>query len=106
MEITIYKNSNGILYRVNNFETLETICKKLNVNREYVLKHNNISNVELKKGQILFIPNKNIICYVVSPMDTIFSIAKKYDVSEQDIIKENKVDILFVGQKLFINKNI
>ena len=92
----------GGLYRVQSGETLESICKKLKVNENYICALNQIDKEQIEKGDVLFISKTNYVYHIVKPMETLFSIAKQYNTSVEELKQKNNIEVLFVGQKLFI----
>ena len=102
MQVQVLDSNSGVMYRVQKGDTLERIAKKLGVEKEYILRFNNISNEIVEAGDMLFLPRKNIRVHIVAPLDTLPKIAQKYGISEQEIIKKNNISTLFIGQKLYL----
>lgn len=97
--ITIKQNE--IYYRLQKNETLDDVSLKFNVDKNYILKYNNIVDV-LQKGDVIFLPGENIVCHVVGPLDSLTSIATKYNTTVENILSKNKIETLFIGQKIYI----
>ena len=102
MQVQVLDSNNGVIYKVQKDDTLERIAKKLGVEKEYILRFNNIPSEIVETGDILFLPRKNIRVHIVAPLDTLPKIAQKYGISEQEIIKKNSISTLFIGQKLYL----
>ncbi len=99
--IKVLNEKNATFYTVQPNDTLEKVCRIFNVEKSLIEKYNDIENVVLESGDVLFIPCQNLRCHVVAPLDTLSKIAQKYNVSEKEIIEKNKVNALFIGQKLY-----
>lgn len=89
-----------IIYRVNEFDTIESIAKKFGVTEQ------NISNKNLTKkiqeGDRIVIDKTPQLVHVVMPGESIESIAKLYNVSKDYLIKKNGINKIFNGLNLFI----
>ena len=92
----------GVLYRVQSGETLESICKKLKVDENYICSFNDFDKNRIEHGDVLFVPKTKCICHIVKPTETLSSIAKQYNISVEELKQKNNIEVLFVGQKLFI----
>ena len=105
MEIKVvkYEPTKDVFYRVQAFDTLESIAQKFKVSKSYVLLHNKNTIYE---GQMIFLPQTNLHSYVVKPFDTLQKVAQKFGVSVADLMQKNGFvtdsDHLFGGQKLYI----
>lgn len=97
----ILNEKSATFYTVQPNDTLEKVCKIFNVEKQILEKCNDIENVILESGDVLYIPCQNLRCHVVAPLDTLSKISQKYNVSEKEIIERNKVSSLFIGQKLY-----
>ena len=89
-----------IIYRINEFDTIESIVKKFGVTEQ------NISNKNLTKkiqeGDRIVIDKTPQLVHVVMPGESIESIAKLYNVSKDYLIKKNGINKIFNGLNLFI----
>ena len=92
-----------IFYRVNEGETLLSVCEKLGVPPVVVIKENNLKS-EIASGDLLYIEQTDCFIYKVTPFDTIKSISQKFGVSEEKILSDNKVPYIFYGLNLIIDK--
>ena len=88
--------SNYIFHRFKEGETLESIAKKYNINKN-ILKQ--ICD-EVYVGNCVLIPVKNKKYHIVKPTETIDSICKKYDISRNELLSKNNIKKLFIGQVL------
>ena len=93
---------NNVFYRVQNGDTLESICKKLKVSKNYILSLNKIDENKLEQGDVLLVKSTSCVFHIVKPTETLFSIAKQYNVSVEELKQKNNIDVLFVGQKIII----
>lgn len=89
-------------YRVQANETLSNITDKLSVSKEIIKKYNSFDENNLEEGDVLLIPKKISKIHIVAPMETLDSIAQKYGISKEKILSKNKIEVLFVGEKLFL----
>ena len=92
-------------YVVKSGDTLYSIAKKYNTTPDNIKKDNNLTNNNLKVGQILKIQPTNLTdTYTVQRGDTLYSIAKKYNTTVNNIKELNKLskDSLTIGQTLLI----
>ncbi len=87
-------------YTVQTGDTLYRISTKLGVAAELLQQLNQLTNTNLKVGQVLLVPDKHSI----AKGETLFAIAKKYGVSMEAIRDLNKLesDALKPGQTLLI----
>lgn len=105
-----------INYEVKKGDTLYSISKKYNLDKETIKKDNALVNDNLVVGQNLKIRTSSSIVeecfgddledmtYEVKKGDTLYSIAKKYNTTVDNIIKKNslKTNALSIGQELII----
>lgn len=103
IEIVEYKPTKDVFYRVQAFDTLDSIAQKFKVSKSYVQLHNKTSIYE---GQLIFLPQTNLKSYVVQPFDTLQKVASKFGIPVADLMQKNGFltdnDHLFVGQKLYV----
>lgn len=92
-----------IFYRVNDGETLFSVCEKLGVPPVAVIKENNLKS-EITSGDLLYIEKTDCFIYKVTPYDTIKSISQKFGISEEKLLNDNKVPYIFYGLSLIIEK--
>ena len=95
---------NKIVFRVNKQMTLEEIAQKFHTTPLAIARLNNL-DTEVFVGMRLIIEPCEGEYYTVQPFDTVASIAKKFGVSEE-IVKEYNSDRVFIGQRVFIKRNI
>jgi LysM repeat protein len=99
---------NFITYTVKKGDSLYSIANKYNTSVTAIQKLNNLSNNNLKIGQILKIPsvsnNTSSTIYTVKKGDSLYSIAKKYNTTADAIKRKNNLssNLLSIGQKLNI----
>lgn len=99
------EESQNTTYVVKSGDTLYSIAKKYNTTPDNIKKDNNLTNNNLKVGQILKIQPTNLTdTYTVQRGDTLYSIAKKYNTTVNNIKELNKLskDSLTIGQTLLI----
>ena len=95
------------------FITLYNIANKYNTTVTELKELNNLTNNNLKIGQVLKIPtqepNDNVEenIYVVKSGDTLYAIASKYNLTVDELKKINNLtsNTLSIGQKLKVNKS-
>ncbi len=92
-----------IFYRVNEGETLFSVCEKLGVPPVVVIKENNLKQ-EVAAGDILYIEQGDYYIYKVTPFDTAKSIAQKFNISEEKLLSDNSVSYVFYGLSVIIGK--
>lgn len=97
MNVTEHKK---LYHIVDKNESIEDICKYYMVEREQLLKLNNISSIYA--NQALLIPKSYSVCYVVQPLDNAEKIAKKLNISIETLLKNIKTEKFFIGQKIFL----
>ena len=90
-----------IFYRVNDGETLFSVCEKVGVPPVAVIKENNLKS-EISSGDLLYIEKTDCYIYKVTPYDTIKSISQKFGVSESEILQKNGVPYIFFGLSIKI----
>lgn len=110
-------------YEVASKETVYSLCHKLGISKEELIKHNPTVADGLKTGSILFFPVENheggesvaesnhnnggrsIITHNVEKGETIYGIATRYGISTQDLIEQNPIvsEGLKAGQVLHIS---
>ena len=106
-----------INYEVKKGDTLYSISKEYNLDKDMIKKDNALVNDNLVIGQKLKIRTSSSIVeecfnetyqedekYKVKKGDTLYSIAKKYNTRVDNIIKKNnlKTNALSIGQELII----
>lgn len=96
-------------YTVKSGDSLWSISRKYNVTVSELKNENNISNNNLKIGQVLKIPSKEneIIkqnTYIVKSGDSLYKIAQKYGTTVSELMSLNNLTntILSIGQVLEI----
>lgn len=95
------------IYRVQENDTIISICEKFNTSKDNILRNNN--EIPLYEGEIIEITINDFKIYNVQPTDTIHLISKKFNVSVEEIKQANSLtsDKLFIGQilKIYNKKN-
>ena len=97
-------------YTVKNGDTLYGISNQYGVSVIDLIKENNLSNNNIRVGQILKIPNisgnnpNTTFNYIVKKGDSLYGIARMYNTSVQELIKINNLvnSNLSIGQVLKI----
>jgi len=96
-------NLNGkkyYLHKVEIGQTLYSVSKAYNINQEEIKSINNLTNNDLKSGQLLKIPYTKIknrdtspdfFYHKVKQGETLFSLSQKYYVTVEEIIENNPV---------------
>ena len=108
------KKVNGKLYHyyeVPAKETVYSLCHKLDITKDEIIRHNPAVADGLRKGMVLFFPaqepqpaattatapdsdnatSKQVISHYVNKGETIFGIAHKYGLKTEDVIAQNPV---------------
>ena len=109
--------SNMFMYEIKKGDSLYSIAKKYNTTVNEIIDINNLTNTNLKVGDIIRIPEQytpeeeiklpNFINYTVKNKDTLYSIAKEYNTTVKQLIDDNSLinPILSLGQNLKIRIN-
>ena len=96
-------NINGKKYYIHKVEigqTLYSVSKAYNVDREEIKRNNNLQSIEIKAGQLLKIPftkirntdsSPDFFYHKVKQGETLFSLSQKYYVTVENIIESNPV---------------
>lgn len=96
-------NTDFYVYDVTQKETIYSICKKLNISKDDILRYNPQLADGLKKGQKLFFPVKdfaeaplstpvvipNQFNHVVQKGETLYGLSKIFNVSQEEIVAIN-----------------
>ncbi len=94
------------IHKVSNGETIGKISRLYKVNKDDLIKINNLSHPDfLYPGQPLKIPSKGYTIHTVSTGDNIGTLSRLYKVKKNQIIASNNLtrpDFLYPGQKLKI----
>lgn len=106
-------------YEVASKETVYSLCHKLGISKEELVKYNPAVADGLKSGTVLFFPvdepetpaanpvpqGKTMITHNVEKGQTIYGIATKYGISTQELIDQNPIvsEGLKAGQVLHIS---
>ncbi len=88
-------------YRVNNEDTINSLCNKFNLPIGVFIKLNNLKK-EIEDGDVVVIEKHKEKLYSVMPLDTLKSVAKKYNTTEEKLKETNNVEYLFYGLKIFV----
>jgi murein DD-endopeptidase MepM/ murein hydrolase activator NlpD len=95
----------GILYTVQNNDSLEKIAAKYQISADTIRWANSLAdNAQLKPGQQLVILPVNGVLHTVTRGQTLSRIAELYGVPAADIASQNKIDggFILAGQELII----
>lgn len=90
------------VYRVGEFDTLESIARKYELSEKEILIYNNLKAENIKQGLYLVINKLEGKRYVVKPFDTLQKIADKFGISIEKIREHNKINEVFLGQIIYI----
>ena len=99
-------------YVVKSGDSLWSIAKKFNISVDDLKELNKLNSNLLSIGQNLMIPTKessnNNEFYVVKSGDSLWSISNEFGISVQQLktINNLKSDLLSIGQKLIVSKNL
>ena len=96
-----------LVYRVKNGDTLSSIGRKFGINFKIIKDFNRLrgSFLSLKQKLIIPIEKAQRFEYVVQNGDTLSSIARKFNMELERLIDiNNKKNIIYVGEKLIIQK--
>jgi len=90
------------VYRVQENDTINSICKTFNTTKENILRNNNI--IPLYVGECLEITVNDYKTHIVKPTETLEFIADLYSVNVEKIMESNKLNNskLYIGQILKI----
>jgi len=93
------------IYRVQDNDTLASICLKFNTSLENITRNN--KDIPLFAGEFIEIKINDYVQHVVKPTETLVKIAQNYNTTENEIINKNclETDKVYIGQKLKIYKN-
>ena len=90
----------NIIYKLEDGESLESVCKDFKVNINHIKKINNINFCE--SGDYIFLDQTQLNIHIVKPNETLSDIAKIYGTTEEEIKKKNNIEKTFLGQQLII----
>ena len=93
------------VYRVQDNDTLASICLKFNTSIENIIRNN--KEIPLFAGELIEIKVNDYINHIVKPTESLPKIAQKYSITTDDIINRNNLltDKVYIGQILKIYKN-
>ena len=93
-------------YIVKKGDTLYSISKRFNISIDELIRLNNLSNNNLRIGQVLIVKEEYPVAknYIVKKGDTLYSIARDNNTSVNSLIEANQLttDQLKVGEQLII----
>lgn len=96
-------------YRVKANDSLESIAKKYNTNKEYLSDLNNLYYDEsLREGMDIIVPKnkqKYFDSYTITSGDTLYEIAKKYNINPTLLASLNGLDMedyIYAGQVILL----
>ena len=90
------------VYRVKANDTVLSIANNFSLSPEDLLSVNQIKRENVVEGTLLLIEKKQGIKYVVKPFESVESIAKEFGVSPKVIREYNGIDIVFLGEVIYI----
>ncbi|MDE6715508.1 MAG: LysM peptidoglycan-binding domain-containing protein, partial [Muribaculaceae bacterium] len=86
------------IYEVEKKENIYSVCKKLGISKDELVKHNPRAVEGVKAGDKIFIPAENEVIdsstepetiHQVQKDETIYAISKRYDTTPEEIVKAN-----------------
>ncbi|MBO4600979.1 MAG: LysM peptidoglycan-binding domain-containing protein [Bacilli bacterium] len=99
-------------YLVKKGDTLDSISRKYNVSKSYLIDINNIFfEDDIKEGRELIVPKVEDVyfdTYVIEKGDTLYAISRRYNVNPELLSAVNginKEDYIYPGQKIMIPKS-
>jgi len=99
-------------YEIKKGDTLESISKKYNVSREYLIDINNLYYVDdFKEGRELIVPKVTDVyfnTYKVEKGDNLYQIARRYNVNPSLLSALNGIkddEYIYPNQEILIPKN-
>lgn len=99
-------------YLVKKGDTLDSISRKYNVSKSYLIDINNIFfEDDVKEGRELIVPKVEDVyfdTYVIEKGDTLYAISRRYNVNPELLSAVNginKEDYIYPGQKIMIPKS-
>lgn len=95
----------GLLYTVQNNDSLEKIAARYNITAETIRNTNTLGeNTQLKPGQELIILPVDGVLHTVTRGQTLGRIAELYDIPSADIASQNNIEggFILAGQELII----
>lgn len=98
-------NNDYDTYEVVKGDSLWSIANKYNIKVNDLIELNNLSDLNIKIGQILLVPKKDIEdIYIVQKGDTLWSVAKKNNLTVNELKELNNLtsNIISIGQALKI----
>ena len=99
---------NQFVYRIQEDDTLNSLCLKFNTSIENIKRNNN--EIPLFVGELVEIKINEYVTHIVKPAETIGDISKKYDVTMEEIKNNNNLetDKLYIGQiiKIYNKKTL
>ena len=98
-------------YLVSKNDTLDSIARKYNVSKEYLIDINNLYYIDdFKEGRELVVPKVEDVyfnTYKIEKGDTLYSIAKRYNVNPSLLSIINGIDeseYIYEGQEIMVPK--
>ena len=93
---------NNFIYRVEDEDTLASICLRFNTTAENIIRNN--KDIPLFVGELIEIKVNEYVSHFVKPAQAIEDIATQYNVTINDIKEKNNLqtDKLYIGQMLKI----
>lgn len=95
------------LYTVRQNDTLESVARAYGVSVREIVTYNRFKGGEsLWEGMRLVVESGGGKRYIVRPYDTLESIAAKFGVSVESVMKRNNLREVFLGEVIYIDKDI
>lgn len=99
MDINLSKE---FVYRIQEKDTIESLCKKFNTCKENILRNNDSLN--LYAGELVNIVVNDFQIHIVKPAETLNEIVNKYNIDAVRLKQDNNLvsEKLYIGQMLKI----
>ncbi|MBE5742752.1 MAG: LysM peptidoglycan-binding domain-containing protein [Clostridiales bacterium] len=98
---SVYDNKKTFIYIAQKEDTVQSLAERFHTTQEVIISLNGLTE-DVSKGEYLVIERIDGVEYTVMPCDTVESIAEKFCVNAVDIMLKNKVDVIYVGQKIYV----
>lgn len=99
-------------YLIKDGDTLDSIAKRCNISKEYLIDINNIYSInDIKEGRELIVPKTEDVYfnkYTIEKGDTLYAIGRKYNINP-DLLAAinglNKEEYIYPNQEIMVPKN-
>ena len=102
------KLENQFVYRINENDSIDSICKQFNTSIENIKRNNN--EIPLYEGELVEIKINEYITHLVKPAETLIEISEMYNKSTEEIKLQNNLETekLYIGQiiKIYNKKTL